>query len=484
MSEEGVMANKDESRTGGIIGTVYAADGKGPIHRAKIRVFSQKKGEELLPPSTTQTDQEGCYKVDDLPEGQYKVEFEAFGTTRSEKAEVTCGCQAKLDISLPIELKITALEQRGCDLVECRYGTVGRTMIMRAESGKGGPYYYEWSGTGFAPSGVLDPAGREMQIVPDTPGLAKLKVRMMEQAAAAGSGAEAVFTGEMPVAQASVQTVGGRLGVSLERSFVGRTIDQPLWVAIRARTKGIGFSSYREFIDQVLCENPRFGNGNGHTRPLEEPGANVHGVGSFQLLKTATQAFLLVQCGVRIADSPAETRLFPGRSLVNAGEESRRLGEKVTLDDLTRRLSAYLGDSSQLPYISRVISAAFPELEEGSMFCDRVLTSYATQPCLLELIWSYWNEEGMLCQTMNALSRRFQNVRGPAARDPLAHLEIDPLRPCGGVPTSTTTTTAWPFTARRSRPLARPTPGRSSWRGSTTSCTPARSSSRRTTTPP
>ena len=30
---------------------------------------------------------------------------------------------------------------------------------------------------------------------------------------------------------------------------------------------------------------------------------------------------------------------------------------------------------------------------------------------------------------MNAISRRFQNVRAPGDRDPLAHLEIDPLRP-------------------------------------------------------
>ena len=35
----------------------------------------------------------------------------------------------------------------------------------------------------------------------------------------------------------------------------------------------------------------------------------------------------------------------------------------------------------------------------------------------------------MLAQTMSAISRRFQNVRGPGGRDPLAHLEIAPLRP-------------------------------------------------------
>ena len=35
----------------------------------------------------------------------------------------------------------------------------------------------------------------------------------------------------------------------------------------------------------------------------------------------------------------------------------------------------------------------------------------------------------MLVQTMNAIMRRFQNVRAPQANDPLANLEIDPLRP-------------------------------------------------------
>jgi hypothetical protein len=88
-----------------------------------------------------------------------------------------------------------------------------------------------------------------------------------------------------------------------------------------------------------------------------------------------------------------------------------------------------LGHSHHLPYISRVIAAAFPGLKAGSSFCESVLTTDATHPCLLELIWSYWHEEGMLVQSMNAISRRFQNVRGPGERDALAHLEIDPLRP-------------------------------------------------------
>lgn len=46
---------------------------------------------------------------------------------------------------------------------------------------------------------------------------------------------------------------------------------------------------------------------------------------------------------------------------------------------------------------------------------------------MIELIWSYWMEEGMLVQTMNAISRRFQNIRN-GDRDPLVNFAIDPLR--------------------------------------------------------
>ena len=51
---------------------------------------------------------------------------------------------------------------------------------------------------------------------------------------------------------------------------------------------------------------------------------------------------------------------------------------------------------------------------------DRVVSCRLNEPCLIELIWSYWHEEGMLVQTMNAISRRFQNVRAPGERDPSA----------------------------------------------------------------
>jgi hypothetical protein len=52
------------------------------------------------------------------------------------------------------------------------------------------------------------------------------------------------------------------------------------------------------------------------------------------------------------------------------------------------------------------------------------------RPQLVELIWSYWLEEGRLAETMEAISLRFQNRRR-ARRDPLTELKIDVLRPLG-----------------------------------------------------
>ena len=50
--------------------------------------------------------------------------------------------------------------------------------------------------------------------------------------------------------------------------------------------------------------------------------------------------------------------------------------------------------------------------------------------CFLELLWSYWQDEGGLVQTMNAISWRFQNrTPGSRGRDPLAGMDVDPLRP-------------------------------------------------------
>jgi hypothetical protein len=218
---------------------------------------------------------------------------------------------------------------------------------------------------------------------------------------------------------------GDVLPVALQRSSVGSTRDKALWSWIRHRTNAIGSNEYMKFIDRVLC-----------SRDARDPGAlrdrervairgrleelNSYGVSAYEVLKATTEIFLLTQCGsLNLADGFDED------------EEASRLGESVSLKELEARLREYLG--TRLPYLDRVIRAAFPTLpEHDNIFCGGLIRSRVQSPCFLELIWSYWHEEGMLVQSINAVSRRFQNVRG-SATDPLAHLEIDPLRPLNNI---------------------------------------------------
>ena len=172
-------------------------------------------------------------------------------------------------------------------------------------------------------------------------------------------------------------------------------------------------------------------------------------------------------------------------SLLSDDEEFSRAGvntaEMVSISQTTSLRDGY-------PISSAWCGPHFPAICAAAVFSAPTASGRADCVCLLELIWSYWHEEGMLVQTLNAISRRFQNVRGPGDRDPLAHLEIDPLRPLNNLLWGyvqdeqhrlTVVRRAYEYdhhyglrsTARRCRRCARPTAARSSSKASTTCCT-------------
>ena len=66
--------------------------------------------------------------------------------------------------------------------------------------------------------------------------------------------------------------------------------------------------------------------------------------------------------------------------------------------------------------------------KEMVSYYETILQYRLTYPSMVELIWSYWHEEGMLVQTANAIALRLQNKR-LGTRNPLAHLKLDHLRP-------------------------------------------------------
>jgi hypothetical protein len=73
-----------------------------------------------------------------------------------------------------------------------------------------------------------------------------------------------------------------------------------------------------------------------------------------------------------------------------------------------------------LPYIALI------EAKLGDACIKR---EFHFRPMFAELIWNYWHEEGMVSHTMRAIARRFQNKPSRRGRDPLANLDLDPLRP-------------------------------------------------------
>ena len=230
--------------------------------------------------------------------------------------------------------------------------------------------------------------------------------------------------------------------VSLQRAYVPPTNDQTLWVVIRKSADALGFEHYAKFIEPIMCGDPGPDTNTATTlaagRSLPFPD-----IEPYRLLKVATEVFMMAFCGCVTDPVITGATISPplGQedfSHLDMTSESLRLGRDVTPGTLQQIWASYLmnvNGTPTLPYLREIIRLKLGDVPLrdsgglGARECYGILKAKLTQPCLLELLWNYWHEEGMLVQTINAISWRFQNRRGPAERDPLAMLEIDPLRP-------------------------------------------------------
>jgi hypothetical protein len=245
--------------------------------------------------------------------------------------------------------------------------------------------------------------------------------------------------------QPESQSITGDVNVSMRRTATEATEDIGLWVVIRKSAEALSFKNYFRFVNHVLCGEPI-----GEPRDLEtkrfpakkdsfkqlrqERFLPFSDADAYRFLKVATEAFVVVNCGVALSSFTFEQS--------DLDYVIRRVGKPVDLKPLwTSYLTAVNGTPSvTLPYLALIRDklrdvqlkpSVFPAVDDGGLpaECFGILRDKLTNPCLLELIWSYWHEEGMLVQSVNAIMRRFQNVRGPQDNDPLGNIEIDPLRP-------------------------------------------------------
>jgi hypothetical protein len=248
--------------------------------------------------------------------------------------------------------------------------------------------------------------------------------------------------------------------VTLNRAATVPTGDQALWTSIRNRTNAIAFPRYAEFIQRVLVPTSAKGPPD-QGAPASTPGSSedagqmgepsvddrlldlsrrptIHGADAYHLLRMATQAFLLFECGVVVRPPRdagdgrfgADTDPIPDELLRGTNFNDFAAAQGALLTYLQRDVS--IGSSSErvLPYLKRIAGALLTTRtrNEALPFDEAILQHRFTRPSMLELIWSYWHEQGMLVQTMNTIALRFQNRRN-GARDPLANLALDPLRP-------------------------------------------------------
>ena len=252
------------------------------------------------------------------------------------------------------------------------------------------------------------------------------------------------------------QAAVGPKDVSLLRTHLPRTQDLPLWLVIRRSTDAISFENYRVFMNWVLCQEPPPGmTAQQATQQLGNPPPDFdllsrrrflpfNDTDAYRLLKVATEAFLTVNCGV--AGQPLNAFTSSPDDIRDAEERTDLSFTQQEIDDDWRKYLIQTNgtDISTLPYLVLIRNVLKNEPLKDEIFlgeyhdrfgtefpqqCIGILKRKLTNPCLFELIWSYWHEQGMLMQTINAISLRFQNVRHGGWPDPLALMEIDPLRP-------------------------------------------------------
>lgn len=245
----------------------------------------------------------------------------------------------------------------------------------------------------------------------------------------AGSASYSV-TQEIDAEPAPRTEISGSIDVALSRTGTEATPDYALYRSILASTEAMSFDNYNAYMNKLFFGGGISGVGaeEGHALGalLERRFLPFTDTDSYRLMKVATEAFVMVNCGTILENGTGSGDSF---DLYAARRDLPPSGTTPYLVDVN--------GEGMLPYLA-IIRGKMPDTGIGETLRLReadterwteVIRRKRMQPCLIELIWSYWLEECGLVQTLNAVTRRFQNVRGPLSPDPLANMEVSPLRP-------------------------------------------------------
>lgn len=432
-------------------------------------------GASCVTPRIGFTDQQGKLSFSDLVPGRYEVEYGHLPQLASKQITVVGGKREKLTFSpnFAVQIETQLLDRHGNSkrgnlqvgdvlLLQAAYNFSDKVKVIASdkkvlyEAQKSFPFSYTAHTTG------TDTIEFQFSIPASQSAIAASSAGTIGQVS--GNPPETKLPGERLYAQFNVlkevtimsdSTKCGAqdpIRVKLGRTDSDPTSDTTLWGAIRASTEALSFERYASFIQKVITSGKQEGENASDPMSKMQSALKLRSVPftngeAYRVLKVATEAFVMVNCGVSPYDLASNNA-----NGTSSAELNKSIREYMELRDIsppedsaTTFVNDYLADdpvtgdkNPMLPYLA-IIRRKIPELSIGgtSGFGDelgyQLVQKKLAYPCMLELIWSYWHEEGMLVQTMNAITRRFQNVRSPHGNDPLANLEIDPLRPLNNI---------------------------------------------------
>ncbi len=176
-------------------------------------------------------------------------------------------------------------------------------------------------------------------------------------------------------------------------NFVDADKNEETWNAIE-KTK-LPFSAIQSLIDGIIDPVTRPGSTNASTSSL------LLNSQAYNILKFAMEQ--VVRNGLGIPDKNTSLPPFPPNTA-----------------------------NGILPYYERVTKEIGDFFNASGKIYTNPFFKTRLSGIRSELIWSYWHEEGMLVQSINAIALRFQNI-GTGGRDPLANFELDSLRPISNI---------------------------------------------------
>lgn len=226
--------------------------------------------------------------------------------------------------------------------------------------------------------------------------------------------------------------------IQLARSAHPITPEVALWVAIRNSCRQLDFRVYKNFIDDVMTIGSMRRKDLGAAKPTDVHDLNADDrtlneyrtvIGNdalridangdaqyallpfsnsdrYALLKAATEVFVMAKCGV-------DLNVTDFQHIINrVSRDVEVAGNGIDFSQITPALwKGYLDHvdlpgNNILPYYGLILDklkdvqidpvAGQREMTAGAY---RILRQKLTNPTFLELIWSYWHEEGMLMQT-------------------------------------------------------------------------------------